>query len=148
MREDAAARPKRCSVTEAPALADVEGFIDTGDMIAVRGDRCFFTGRRSGVINVGGAKVHPEEVEAVLNSLDCVRAARVFGKASPITGALVAAEIVLADPSSQRREVERDIIAAVRTRLPAYMAPARIRFVGDLPMTDAGKLRATWITCS
>ena len=110
-------------------------------MIAVRGDRCFFTGRRSGVINVGGAKVHPEEVEALLNSLDYVRAARVFGKSNPITGALVAADIVLVDPSSQRREVEQDIMAAVRMKLPAYMAPARIRFVSELPMTDAGKLR-------
>jgi acyl-coenzyme A synthetase/AMP-(fatty) acid ligase len=125
----------------APAIAGVDGFIDTGDMIVVRGDRCFFSGRRSGVINVGGAKVHPEEVEAVLNSLDYVRAARVFGKSSPITGALVAADIVLADPSSQRRDVERDIMAAVRMKLPAYMAPARIRFVDELPMTEAGKLR-------
>jgi acyl-coenzyme A synthetase/AMP-(fatty) acid ligase len=125
----------------APAIAGVDGFIDTGDMIAVRGDRGLFTGRRSGVINVGGAKVHPEEVEAVLNSLEYVRVARVFGRSSPITGALVAADIVLADPSSQCREVERDIMAAVRTKLPAYMTPARIRFVSELPMTDAGKLR-------
>jgi acyl-coenzyme A synthetase/AMP-(fatty) acid ligase len=77
----------------------------------------------------------------VLNSLYYVRAARVFGKSSPITGALVAADIVLADPSAQRREVEQDIMAAVRMKLPAYMAPARIRFVSELPMTDAGKLQ-------
>ena len=107
----------------------------------MRGDRCFFVGRRGGIINVGGAKVHPEEVEAVLNSLDCVRAARVFGKPSPITGALVAAEIVLAEPSTSSWEVEREIAAAVRAKLPAFMAPARIRFVDELPMTEAGKLR-------
>ncbi len=101
----ASAAALRCSGDGAPALADADGFVDTGDMIEVRGDRCFFIGRRGGVINVGGAKVHPEEVEAVLNSLDSVRAARVFAKASPITGALVAAEIVLVDPSSQGREV-------------------------------------------
>ncbi len=126
---------------DAPALADADGFVDTGDTIAVRGDRCYFVGRRGGVINVGGAKVHPEEVEAVLNSLDCVRAARVFGKASPITGALVAAEIVLRDPATPGRELEREIIAAARERLPAHMAPARIRFVDELQMTEAGKLR-------
>jgi acyl-coenzyme A synthetase/AMP-(fatty) acid ligase len=127
--------------SDAPALADADGFVDTGDMIAVRGDRCYFVGRRGGVINVGGAKVHPEEVEAVLNSLDCVRAARVFAKSSPITGALVAAEIVLHDAAKPGRELERDIIAAARERLPAHMAPARIRFVDELPMTEAGKLR-------
>jgi acyl-coenzyme A synthetase/AMP-(fatty) acid ligase len=125
---------------DAPALVDAEGFVDTGDMVELRGDRCYFMGRRNGVINVGGAKVHPEEVEAALNSLDVVRASRVFAKPNPITGALVAADIVLRDPSAGTPELERDIIAAARRRLPAHMAPARIRFVADLPMTDAGKL--------
>ena len=97
-------------------------------------------GRRGGVINVGGAKVHPEEVEAVLNSLPSVRASRVFGKSNPITGALVAADIVLSEPAAPREGLERDIIALARKQLPAHMAPARIRFVADLPMTDAGKL--------
>jgi acyl-coenzyme A synthetase/AMP-(fatty) acid ligase len=126
---------------DAPALIDAEGFVDTGDMIELRDGRCYFIGRRNGVINVGGAKVHPEEVEAALNSLAFVRAARVFAKPNPITGALVAAEIVLSDPSSAGRELEREIIAAARQRLPAHMAPASIRFVADLPMTDAGKLK-------
>ena len=51
----------------AAALADHEGFVDTDDMVERRGDRIFFTGRRSGIVNVGGLKVHPEEVEAVIN---------------------------------------------------------------------------------
>jgi len=133
-------RALRLLGADAPSLVDTEGFVDTGDAIEIRGDRCLFMGRRGGVINVGGAKVHPEEVEAVLNSLPSVRASRVFGKASPITGALVAADIVLNEPAAAREGLERDIIALARKRLPAHMAPARIRFVTDLPMTDAGKL--------
>ena len=125
----------------APALVEDDGFVDTGDMIEQREGRCYFIGRRNGIINVGGAKVHPEEVEAALNSLAMVRAARVFAKPSPITGALVAAEVVLVDPAAAGRELERAIIAAARQRLPAHMAPARIRFVADLPMTAAGKLK-------
>ena len=125
----------------APALVDEDGFVDTGDMIEVSGERCYFIGRRGGIINVGGAKVHPEEVEAVLNSLDGVRLSRVFAKPSPITGAIVAAEIVLKSPTDEPRARERDLIAAARKRLPAHMTPTRIRFVADLPMTDAGKLR-------
>jgi acyl-coenzyme A synthetase/AMP-(fatty) acid ligase len=124
----------------APALVDGDGFVDTGDMVAVRGDRCHFLGRRGGVINVGGAKVHPEEVEAALMSLEGVRAARAFARPSPITGALVAAEIVLSDPAARGAEREREIVAAARRKLPAHMAPARIRFVDELPMTEAGKL--------
>ena len=133
-------RALRLLGADAPALVDAEGFVDTGDVIEIRGDRCLFMGRRGGVINVGGAKVHPEEVEAVLNSLPCVRASRVFGKANPITGALVAADIVLNEPTAPREALEREIIALARKQLPAHMAPARIRFVADLPMTDAGKL--------
>src|SRR6202043_2292257 len=47
---------------DAPPLADAEGFIDTGDMVELRGERYHFVGRRGGIINIGGLKVHPEEV--------------------------------------------------------------------------------------
>src|SRR5439155_653750 len=52
---------------DAPPLADAEGFVDTGDMVELRGERYHFVGRRGGIINIGGLKVHPEEVEAVIN---------------------------------------------------------------------------------
>jgi acyl-coenzyme A synthetase/AMP-(fatty) acid ligase len=121
-------------------LVDEDGFLDTGDMVQVRDGRCFFLGRRGGIINVGGAKVHPEEVEAVLNALPGVRAARVYAKANPITGALVAAQVVLDKPQEASREREREIVTAARARLPSHMAPARVAFVAELPMTAAGKL--------
>ena len=49
------------------SLVDKDGFVDTGDIVERRGDRYYFVGRKDGVINVGGLKVHPEEVEAVIN---------------------------------------------------------------------------------
>ena len=82
---------------DAPALKDAEGFVDTGDVVALHGDRYLFVGRRGGIINVGGGQGSPEEVEAALNAHAAVRASRVFARKSPITGALVAAEIVLRD---------------------------------------------------
>jgi non-ribosomal peptide synthetase component F len=48
-------------------LTDSDGFVDTGDMVELRGDRYHFVGRRGGIINIGGLKVHPEEIEAVIN---------------------------------------------------------------------------------
>jgi acyl-coenzyme A synthetase/AMP-(fatty) acid ligase len=124
----------------APALTDEVGFVDTGDMVERRGDRCYFVGRRGGIINVGGAKVHPEEVETALNAHAIVRASRVFARTSPITGALVFADVVLRHGCLPDRASEGDILAACRARLPAYMVPAGLRFVADLPMTDGGKL--------
>src|ERR1700761_6516653 len=77
-----------------------DGWVDTGDMVELRGDRYFFAGRTGGIINVGGLKINPEEVEAVINRHPGVRMSRVFGRKSPITGALVIAEVVAADPAN------------------------------------------------
>ena len=118
---------------------DAEGFVDTGDIVERRGDRFHFLGRRGGVINVGGAKVHPEDVEAVLNGLDMVRASRVYARSSPITGALVAADVVLTNGVNPDG-AERVVAAAARARLPSHMAPAHVKIVAALPMTDGGKL--------
>src|SRR5205085_7034994 len=76
-------------------LADPDGFVDTGDVVERRGDRYYFLGRRGGVINVGGLKVHPEEVEAAINRHPSVSMSKVRPKPSPITGTLDAAEVVL-----------------------------------------------------
>jgi acyl-coenzyme A synthetase/AMP-(fatty) acid ligase len=137
-------RSHRCALrflgADAPALADEDGFIDTGDMIERREDRLYFVGRRGGVINVGGAKVHPEEVEAALNAHAAVRASRVFARKSPIMGALVFADVVLRDGRTADAASERQILDACRTRLPPHMVPAGLRFVADLPVTDGGKL--------
>src|SRR5438552_9936766 len=81
----------------APPLRDADGFVDTGDMVERRGDRYYFVGRRDGIINVGGLKVHPEEVEAVINAHPRVRVSVVRTRRSPITGALVIADVVLND---------------------------------------------------
>ncbi|MES1149987.1 MAG: AMP-binding protein, partial [Bradyrhizobium guangdongense] len=81
----------------AAALADADGFVDTGDMVELRGDRYYFVGRRGGIINVGGLKVHPEEIEAVINRHAGVRMSRVRARKSPITGAIVTADVVPAN---------------------------------------------------
>jgi acyl-coenzyme A synthetase/AMP-(fatty) acid ligase len=125
---------------DSSALTDKEGFVDTGDMVERRRDRYHFVGRRGGIINVGGAKVHPEEVETALNSHAIVCASRVFPRTSPITGALVYADVVLREGCLPDAASEGDILAACRVSLPPHMVPAGLRFVADLPMTDGGKL--------
>ena len=58
------------------ALTDADGFVDSGDIVELRGDRYYFVGRRGGIINIGGLKVHPEEIEAVINRHPDVRMSR------------------------------------------------------------------------
>ena len=67
----------------AAALTDGDGFVDTGDMVELRGDRYYFVGRRGGIINIGGLKVHPEEIEAVINRHPDVRMSRAKSRAQP-----------------------------------------------------------------
>jgi acyl-coenzyme A synthetase/AMP-(fatty) acid ligase len=126
----------------AAALTDEEGFVDTGDMVELRGDRYHFVGRRGGIINIGGLKVHPEEIEAVINRHDEVRMSRVKARKSPITGAIVIADVVLAEGSDASRsdEIKSRIIADCRANLAPHKVPAMIKFVEKLEVTAAGKL--------
>ncbi len=127
---------------DAGALTDEEGFVDTGDMVDLRGDRYHFVGRRGGIINIGGLKVHPEEIEALINRHDEVRMSRVKARKSPITGAIVIADVVLADgyDASQSEEIKSRIIADCRASLAPHTVPAMIKIVERLDMTAAGKL--------
>lgn len=126
----------------APSLADADGFIDTGDMVELRDDRYYFVGRRDGIINVGGLKVHPEEVEAVINRHPAVRMTRIRSRRSPITGALVVADVLLANVSDSGRtgEIREAILAECKRTLPPHKVPAVINFVPQLDVTASGKL--------
>jgi acyl-coenzyme A synthetase/AMP-(fatty) acid ligase len=126
-----------------PPLRGDDGFVDTGDRVELRDGRYHFIGRLGGVINVGGLKVFPEEVESVLNAHPRVRMSLVKARRSPITGAIVTADIVLADSVGRLGDADdptQDIIEYCRSALPAHKVPALLRIVTTLAMSDAGKL--------
>ena len=111
----------------------------TGDLVEIVGDRVMFRGRQSEVINVGGVKVHPLPVEDRITRLDSVALARVFGRPSKLTGAIVAAEIVPVGG------VERADVESIRTQikeavadLPRAWQPRSVTFV-DAIETKGGK---------
>jgi acyl-CoA synthetase (AMP-forming)/AMP-acid ligase II len=128
------------------SLADADGFVDTGDMVELRGERFSFVGRRGGIINVGGYKVHPEEVEAVINRHPNVLMSRVRARRSPVTGAVVVAEIVAkpsvddVDRDTAFEDLKNEVLATCRSALAPYQVPAVIRFVSELEIGAAGKL--------
>ena len=126
------------------SLADEDGFVDTGDMVEERDDRYYFVGRKDGVINIGGLKVHPEEVELVINRHPQVRMSLVRPKKSPITGSVVVAEVVLKRENeyetSQQIAIRNDILTLCREALPRHKVPAAISFVPSLAVTATGKL--------
>jgi acyl-coenzyme A synthetase/AMP-(fatty) acid ligase len=129
----------------ADALADADGFVDTRDMVELRGDRYYFVGRRDGIINVGGLKVHPEEVEAVINRHPSVQMSLVRARKSPITGALVVADVVVKSgspmsASADGQQLKTDILDNCRRALAPYKVPTMLRFVPSLEVAPSGKL--------
>ncbi len=127
---------------DSPTLKDEEGFVDTGDTLELRNGRYYFTGRRDGIINVGGFKVHPEEVEAVINRHPQVAMSLVKAKKNPITGALVVADVVgkTLPQASDLHALERDILRYCRGQLAPHMVPAAINIVPMLAIGESGKL--------
>ena len=117
-----------------------DGWVDTGDLVVQRGQRYYFAGRRGGIINVGGLKINPEEVEAVINRHPGVALSRVSGRRNPITGAIVVAEVVLADAANDNATFRDSLLALCREQLPAFKVPAMVRFVKKLDLTAGGKL--------
>jgi acyl-coenzyme A synthetase/AMP-(fatty) acid ligase len=126
------------------SITDVDGFVDTGDMVESRGNRYYFIGRRDGVINVGGLKIHPEEVESVINRHPQVRMSLVRTRKSAITGALVVADVVLypePDSATERfGKLQHQILGLCREALPRHKVPAAINFVSELAVSATGKM--------
>jgi acyl-coenzyme A synthetase/AMP-(fatty) acid ligase len=130
----------------APSLKDAGGFVDMGDQLQLRDGRYYFVGRSGGIINVGGQKVYPEEVEAIINTHPAVRMSLVRSRRSSITGAVVTADVVLAEPPAAPADVgpveriREEILGICRSSLAAHKVPAVIRIVPSLEVSASGKL--------
>ena len=118
---------------------DGEGWLDTGDLVETVGDRVYFRGRQGTLINVGGNKVRPEEVEAAILQVPGVVDVQVKGLRNAITGELVGADIVVA-PGLEAQAVTNQVKQAMRS-LPPYAIPRIIRVVPHLAEIAGGKKR-------
>jgi len=129
------ARAAMLGYLNAPSPFDEEGFMDTGDLAEADGEWIRILGRQSEVINVGGSKVHPAEVESVLLTLDNVLDASVRGEPHPIVGHIVCATVHL-----NTAEAPADFRMRARRycgeRLASYKVPVRIT-ITDAPMHSA-----------
>jgi acyl-coenzyme A synthetase/AMP-(fatty) acid ligase len=104
---------------------DEEGWYCTGDRVERDGDWIRFVGRESEIINVGGEKVVPQEVEATILELDYVRDAVVKGVNHPLLGQVVHAEVtVVEEPGVENplKAIRRHCLA----RLPRHKVPVKV----------------------
>jgi acyl-coenzyme A synthetase/AMP-(fatty) acid ligase len=113
-------------------------YLPIGDAVSVEGDRVHFDGRVDQIINVAGQKISLVQVESALRSVPGVADARAYAIASPVTGRVLAADLVIAGDESA--EVVRDRVHAhFRQTLAAAARPRRIRFVDAVPVARSGK---------
>ena len=117
---------------------DAGEWIRTPDRIEVRGDRAYFVGRADTVVNVGGAKVAVEEVEAVLRGCEGVLDGRVYARPSVVTGALLVADVVLS-PDAARSTAS--LKSEMMEHLPPHAVPQQFRIVDTLEIAPSGKKR-------
>ncbi len=114
----------------APSPFDEEGWFNTNDMVEVDGDYIRILGRKTEIINVGGQKVYPAEVESVLLQLDNVTDAVVIGEPHPITGNIVTARVNLAQPEDAQA-FRRRMRHFCRDRLAPFKVPVKVEIIND-----------------
>ena len=115
-----------------------DGWLVSGDVVEPVGDRVLFRGRGDNVINVGGAKVMPEEVEEVLLRHPHVREAHVYGQRNPMVGAIVCADLVLTH-EMDAEIARRSIYVHAAEQLENHKLPRIVRFVPIIFTNAAGK---------
>jgi long-chain acyl-CoA synthetase len=119
---------------------DADGFFDTGDLVEQDGEWIRILGRKSEIINVGGNKVFPTEVENALLGLDNVEDVVVRGEPNPLTGQAVVAAFRLKheEPAAQFKTRMR---LYCQGRLAAYKIPVKVQFVETLHSERFKKIR-------
>lgn len=120
---------------------DPDAWWPTGDVVEVVDDRILFRGRASDVINVGGVKVHPLPVEERVTAVPGVQAARVYGRANALVGAVVAIDVV-GDGTVDEAELKKAVRAACAD-LPRPWQPRSVQVVSELAMKENKVIRGT-----
>ena len=122
----------------APPAFDQEGWFNTNDVVEQDGEWLRFLGRRSEIINVGGVKVYPAEVEAILLEMPGVLDATVRGQPNGLLGQIVVARVTL-------EQHEPPLLFKTRMRkfffgrVPPYMVPARVEVLDALQYNERFK---------
>jgi acyl-CoA synthetase (AMP-forming)/AMP-acid ligase II len=109
----------------APSEFDAEGWFNTKDRVEVDGDYFRILGRVTDLINVGGQKVYPTEIEEVILSLDNILDVVVYGERHPLLGQIVVAKVSLAEPE-ELVGLKMRIRKACLTNLAPFKAPTKV----------------------
>ena len=119
----------------AEAPFDEDGWYNTGDRVEVDGEYVLVKGRESELINVGGMKVYPVEIESVLLEIEGVLDVSVKGMPNPVMGQVVVADIYKGE-ETDKNVLKQEIKRVCRECLERYKRPVKINF-SDHPFVSA-----------
>jgi acyl-CoA synthetase (AMP-forming)/AMP-acid ligase II len=122
----------------APSPFTADGWFRTFDHVEVDGEYFRILGRRSELINVGGEKVFPAEVESVLATMPGVLDVAVVGEPHPITGNIVKATVRLAEPE-KLSDFRKRVRLFCQGRLAEFKVPSKVVLTDVALHTDRYK---------
>ncbi len=123
-----------------PGAFDEAGWLETGDLGYLDADGyLFLAGRSDDVINRGGEKIYPREIEEILLAQPGVRSAAVVGAADEVLGERPVAYVV-PERGAVAGGIEELLRAACALRLPRHKQPSEFLLVGELPLGPTGKI--------
>jgi len=116
-----------------------DGWFKTGDLVEeMEGGFIKIIGRNSEVINVGGEKVLPSEVESILFQMPSIKDCIVFGESNPITGQMVVAK-VLYNETLKISEIKKLVVGFCKNKLERYKIPAKIILMRESEFSERFK---------
>ena len=122
----------------APSPFTEDGYFITGDAVEVDGDYFKILGRKSELINVGGEKVYPAEVENVILEFENVEDVTVFSEKNPITGNIVCAAIRVKNITGEK-EFIKSLKKYCRSKLESFKVPVKIKITNELQHSERFK---------
>jgi len=112
----------------APDPFTKDGWFRTKDAVEVDGEYIKILGRKSEIINVGGEKVYPQEVENIIREMDNVAEVTVYGEKNNITGSIVCANVNLIEREDKKLFSLR-LRKYCSAKLQNYKVPVKINFI-------------------
>ena len=115
----------------APSPFTNDGWYMTGDQVETKGEYLKILGRTSEIINVGGDKVYPQEVENIILQIENIADATVYGEKNPILGSIVCCKVSLIK-KEEKRSVKDRIKSFCDSKLEKFKVPVKIVIANDL----------------
>jgi acyl-coenzyme A synthetase/AMP-(fatty) acid ligase len=116
----------------------VDSWYNTGDIVGIIDGEIIFKSRKSEMINIGGYKVNPNEVEELIRSIDGVSDVLVKGRKNRITGEIVACEVEINEDVDEK-EIKSLINKVCSENLQKWKVPRSIKIVEGIEKTRTGK---------